>query len=275
MLVLSRERDESLIIGDDIEVRVVDIRGEKVRLGVVAPRSVSVHRLEVYQQIKRDAAAMPTDDGAVKARPLRLAVLVSGGAGSTLKNLMDRIAAGRLNAEIKVVIASRPGTGGVAHAQAAGIPNHVFDRKAIGDFRAFNDAVFQAIDRADVDLVVLGAWLSLLDIPERYAGRVMNVHPALLPSFGGQGMFGTRVHEAVLAHGCKVSGCTVHFVDNEYDAGPIILQRTVPVRDTDTAFTLATRVGEQEREAYPEAIEWFRAGRLAIDQRVVHITAPK
>ncbi|HXE55363.1 MAG TPA: formyltransferase family protein, partial [Tepidisphaeraceae bacterium] len=109
----------------------------------------------------------------------------------------------------------------------------------------------------------------LLDLPQNYAGRVMNIHPALLPSFGGRGLYGRRVHEAVINHGCKVSGCTVHFVDGTYDTGPIIVQRCCPVREDDTPETLAHRVFEEEKIAYPEAIRLFQQGLLKLDGRTV------
>jgi folate-dependent phosphoribosylglycinamide formyltransferase PurN len=115
--------------------------------------------------------------------------------------------------------------------------------------------------------------LQLLQVPDDFQGRVMNIHPALIPAFCGKGFYGHRVHEAVLADGAKVSGCTVHFVDNEYDHGPIILQRTVPVLDDDTPDSLAARVFVQECEAYPQAIKWFAEGRLRLEGRKVCIGA--
>jgi formyltetrahydrofolate-dependent phosphoribosylglycinamide formyltransferase len=205
-----------------------------------------------------------------------LAVLVSGG-GTTLQNLADLIAAGELHATIPLVIGSRAGLGAEAKAAQARVRYEVVARKSFADLAAFSDKVFALIDAAGVDLVVLGGWLCLLKVPDRWLGRVMNIHPALLPSFGGQGMYGRRVHEAVLAHGCKVSGCTVHFVDNTYDTGPIIAQRTCPVLDDDTPDTLAHRVFEQECLAYPDAIRAFAAGELRIDGRVVRrvqLTSP-
>jgi folate-dependent phosphoribosylglycinamide formyltransferase PurN len=118
----------------------------------------------------------------------------------------------------------------------------------------------------------MAGWLSLLEIPPAMTGKIMNIHPALLPSFGGRGMYGRRVHQAVLDHGCKVSGCTVHFVDQSYDNGPIIVQRTCPVLDDDTAQTLASRVFEEEKIAYPMAIEMYREGRLRVEgRRVIEI----
>jgi phosphoribosylglycinamide formyltransferase-1 len=202
--------------------------------------------------------------------PIRLAVLVSG-SGTTLQNLLDGIAAGALDASVEIVIGSRPGLKGLQRAADAKLMNFAVDRSAYDECASFSMQVFTLIDDAGVDLVCLGGWLCLLDIPERYAGKVMNIHPALLPSFGGKGMYGRRVHQAVLEHGCKVSGCTVHFVDASYDTGPIIVQRTCSVRDDDTPESLAARVFEEEKVAYPEAIRLFQAGRLLVDGRRVRV----
>ena len=203
-------------------------------------------------------------------RPLQLAVLLSG-SGTTLQNLIDLIAAGQLDAEVRVVVGSRPGLAGLDRATAANLPNFVVDRRGHDTVGDFSRAVFAHCDEARADLICLAGWLCLLDIPARYAGRVMNIHPSLLPSFGGKGMFGRKVHQAVLDYGCKASGCTVHFVDATYDTGPVILQRTCPVLDDDTADTLAARVFEQEKIAYPEAIRLFQAGRLRVEGRRVRI----
>ena len=203
-------------------------------------------------------------------QPLRIAVLLSG-SGTTLQNLVDEAAAGRLNVEIPVVIGSRAGLKGLERASGAKIPNFVVDRRDFDDTAAFSKQVFSLCDDAGVDLVCLAGWLCLLDVPHRYLGRAMNIHPALLPSFGGKGMYGQRVHRAVLDHGCKVSGCTVHFVDNTYDTGPIILQRTCAVLDDDTPESLAHRVFEEEKVAYPEAIRLFQQGRLRIEGRRVRV----
>ncbi len=202
--------------------------------------------------------------------PLRLAVLVSG-SGTTLQNLIDEIAAGRLNASIQIVIGSRPGLVGLERAAAAKLANFVVDRKGFENCADFSQQVFGLVADAGVDLVCLAGWLCLLDIPAAFAGKVMNIHPALLPSFGGKGMYGQKVHQAVLDHGCKVSGCTVHFVDAAYDNGPIILQRTCAVAEDDTAASLAHRVFEQETIAYPEAIRLFQAGKLKIQGRRVQV----
>jgi len=196
--------------------------------------------------------------------PVNLAVLVSG-SGTTLQNLIDQIAAKKLDARIKIVIGSRPGLRGVERAIEAKIPHAVVDRKAFKDVASFSREVFKLIEEANVDVVCLAGWLCLLEIPEKYAGRVMNIHPALLPEFGGQGMYGKHVHDAVPKAGMKVSGCTVHFVDATYDTGPIILQRVCPVLDDDTPEILAARVFEEEKLAYPEAIQLFAQRRLKIE----------
>jgi formyltetrahydrofolate-dependent phosphoribosylglycinamide formyltransferase len=183
--------------------------------------------------------------------PIQLAVLISG-SGTTLQNFIDQIAAGNLNAKIQIVIASRPGILGIERAKNAGLNCQIIEKKNFVSETDFSRAIFDRC--ADVDLVCLAGWLSHLTIPPEFVGRVMNIHPALLPEFGGKGMYGLRVHQAVLDQGRKISGCTVHFVDDEYDHGPIILQRTCPILPDDTAATLAHRVFEEEKIAYPEAI---------------------
>ena len=200
--------------------------------------------------------------------PIKLAVLVSG-SGTTLQNLLDQIKAGTLHAEIPVVIGSRPGLVGLERATAAGIKNVAVDRRSFTTATEFSRRVFQLCTDANVDLVCLAGWLCLLEVPDQFSGMVMNIHPALLPSFGGKGMYGRKVHEAVIRHGCKLSGCTVHFVDNTYDNGPIITQRSCAVLDDDTPEDLAHRVFEEEKIAYPEAIRLFHKGKLKIDQRRV------
>jgi phosphoribosylglycinamide formyltransferase 1 len=206
--------------------------------------------------------------------PVNLAVLVSG-SGTTLQNLVDEIARHRLNARIRLVIGSRPDLPGLARAASAGIPTQVLDRRTFDDVAAFSRRVFSMCDETGIQLACLAGWLCLLDIPDRYAHRVMNIHPALLPAFGGKGMYGQRVHQAAIDHGCKISGCTVHFVDNTYDNGPIILQRTCPVLEDDTPSTLAARVFEEEKIAYPEAIGLFQQDALRVEGRRVRVTRGK
>jgi formyltetrahydrofolate-dependent phosphoribosylglycinamide formyltransferase len=206
----------------------------------------------------------------MSTKPIKLAVLVSGG-GTTLQNLIDEIAAKRLEAEVQVVVASRPDIKGLDRARSAGIPAHILERSRFPDIDEFSARVFQHCGEAGAELICLAGWLCMLAIPERWRGKVINIHPALLPAFGGKGMYGAKVHRAVLDHGCKVSGCTVHFVDEHYDNGPIILQRTCPVLDDDTPESLASRVFEEEKIAYPEAIRLFHRGRLHVEGRRVRI----
>ena len=206
-------------------------------------------------------------------KPVRLAVLLSGG-GTTLQNLLDRIAGGQLDAEVAVVVSSRADAFGLERARHAGIPALTVARKAHPDVQTFNDALHAALEPHAVDLVVLAGFLSLFQPRARYAGRVLNIHPALIPSFCGEGFYGHRVHEAVLASGVKVSGCTVHFADEQYDRGPIILQGCVPVLEDDTVETLAARVLALEHELYPEAIQLFAENRLRVEGRRVRILPP-
>jgi len=203
-------------------------------------------------------------------RPIRLAVLLSGG-GTTLQNLIEKIAAGELRAEIALVIASRADCGGIAKAEKAGIPCRVISRPDFEGLEPFSEAVFDACREANADLVTLAGYLSLLQIPDDFALRVMNIHPALIPAFCGKGYYGSKVHTAVIERGAKVSGCTVHFSDNIYDNGPIILQKTVPVLFEDTPDTLAARVFAEECQAYPEAIQLYADARLEIEGRRVRI----
>lgn len=207
---------------------------------------------------------------AITHTPMRLAVLVSGG-GSTLANLHRHIEQGKLNATIVSVIASNPKP--VDKIKAMGLPYDVqlIERKQYDSTAAFSQAVFKHIDAAAADIVALAGFLSLLNIPEAYHLRIVNIHPALLPAFGGKGMFGHHVHEAVLAHGCKVSGCTVHFADATYDTGPILVQRTCPACNSDSPDDLAARVFEQECIAYPEALQLLAEKRVRVVGRCVHI----
>lgn len=196
-------------------------------------------------------------------RPLRLAVPISGG-GTTLANFQRQIAEGKLSATIPLVIASRPDAGGIEKARAAGLRCDVVSRRDFADVEQFSAEIFSRCREVQADLVALGGFLSLIRVPDDFRYRVLNIHPALIPAFCGRGFYGHRVHEAVLARGAKVSGCTVHFADNEYDHGPIVVQRCVSVAEDDTPDTLAARVFTAECEAYPEAIRLFAAARLVI-----------
>lgn len=200
--------------------------------------------------------------------PLNLAVLISG-SGTTLQNLIDRIADGRLNARVGLVISSRPDVLGVERARAAGLAVKVISRKEFKTVQEFSDRIFAECEATSVGLVCLAGWLQLLQVPSAWEGRVVNIHPALLPKYGGRGMYGRHVHAAVLAAGERESGCTVHFVNNEYDAGPVILRRTCRVLAGDSPESLAARVFQAECEAYPEAIAAYAAGRVRLVDGVV------
>lgn len=203
------------------------------------------------------------------SKRLSLAVLVSGG-GTTLVNIQKRIDAGALSAQVDLVIASNDKAAVTLKAKGFTAPVTI-RRRDFESTTAFSASVFDTIREAGCGLVCLAGFLSLLQIPDDFENRVLNIHPSLLPAFGGKGMHGHHVHEAVITHGCKVSGCTVHFADNTYDTGPIVVQRTVPVLTKDSPDALAARVFEQECEAYPEAIGLIADGRVRVDGRVAVI----
>lgn len=203
-------------------------------------------------------------------RPLPIAVLISGG-GTTLRNILQRIAEGRLDVAVKLVISSSARAGGLQFAEAANIPTCVLRPSQFADTATYSAALFQACREAQVELVVMGGFLKHVLIPDDFVNRVTNIHPGLIPSFCGKGYYGHHVHQAALDYGVKVSGCTIHFVDNEYDHGPIILQQVVPVLENDTADTLAARVFAAECEAYPQALQWIAEGRVRVEGRCVRV----
>jgi phosphoribosylglycinamide formyltransferase 1 len=206
----------------------------------------------------------------IASSPIRLAVLLSG-SGTTLQNLLDRTAEGRLQAKVNLVVSSSAEALGLERGKRAGIATAVVERKEFSSREDFSHRVFNLCREAGVDLVCLAGFLQLLVIPDDFNQRVLNIHPSLIPAFCGKGYYGHRVHEAVLAYGAKVTGCTVHFADNQYDHGPILLQRPVPVLNDDTPDTLAARVFAQECEAYPEAIRLIAEGRIRVEGRRVRV----
>ncbi len=208
----------------------------------------------------------------MSTKPLRLAVLISGG-GTTLRNLLEKITAGELPAEVVLVVSSNPKAGGLKFAAGANIPTEIIERRNHASDDDYGASVFAACRAAKPDLVIMAGFLKFAPVPPDFTNRVMNIHPALIPAFCGHGFYGHHVHEAVLAYGAKISGCTVHFVDNQYDHGPIILQRVVPVENGDTPQSLAARVFTAECEALPEAIRLFAAGCLHVEGRVVRVRA--
>lgn len=203
-------------------------------------------------------------------RPLPIAVLISGG-GTTLRNILQRIDDGRLDVAVKLVISSSAQATGLQFPAAAGIPARVLRPSQYADTAEYSAAIFQACREAQVELVVMGGFLKHVLIPPDFVNRVTNIHPGLIPSFCGKGFYGHHVHEAVLEYGVKVSGCTIHYVDNEYDHGPIILQQVVPVLEGDTPDKLAARVFAAECEAYPQALQWIAEGRVRVEGRRVRV----
>jgi formyltetrahydrofolate-dependent phosphoribosylglycinamide formyltransferase len=201
---------------------------------------------------------------------LRLACLISGG-GRTLINIADHIDAGKLNATIELVISSRQNIPGVQKARDRQFKTVVIARNNFPSEDAMHDELTRQLLAHHIDLVCLCGYVRMIRVDEPFRWRVMNIHPALLPDFGGLGMYGESVHRAVLASGQTVSGCSVHFVDERYDMGPIILQRAVPILPSDDEHTLAARVFEQECIAYPRAIALFAEGRLHVEDGRVRI----
>ena len=200
----------------------------------------------------------------------RMLVMLSGG-GTTLQNFIDLIGAGNLPVAIVGVISSRKDAYGLVRAEKHGIPATVVARKEFDTWEAFNEALCEAVDSYQPELIAMAGFMSLFRPGPRYNGKILNVHPALIPAFCGKGLYGHHVYEAVIESGVKVTGATVHFADEEYDHGPIIIQKTVEVLDDDTPDSIAERVQAVEREIYPEAIRLCAEGRLRVEGRQVRI----
>lgn len=196
---------------------------------------------------------------------IKLAVLCSG-RGTDLQSIIDAIKRGEVTAEISIVITDKPQVKALERAEIAGIKNICIDRKLFANRAGFEAELLKNL--AGVDLVILAGFMRILspEFVKHFQGRLMNIHPSLLPSFKG-----AHAHRDALAYGVKVSGCTVHFVDEGTDSGPIILQAAVEVKDDDTEETLSARILEQEHIIYPKAIQLFVEGRLKIEGRHVKI----
>jgi formyltetrahydrofolate-dependent phosphoribosylglycinamide formyltransferase len=208
------------------------------------------------------------------AKKLRLAVLISG-TGRTLKNFIDQIRAEKLSAEIVVVISSVANVVGLQYAEEESIPVEIIERCQYGTLSEFSKANFDACRAVQADYVVLAGYLRLLEIPKSFENRVLNIHPSLIPAFCGKGYYGNIVHSKALEYGVKITGCTVHFVDQEYDQGPIILQKAVDIYEDDTPDKLNDRVFAAECQAYPEAVELLAQGRVSVKGRIVKIAPAK
>lgn len=201
------------------------------------------------------------------ATPLRCAVLISG-AGRTLKNLLDYKSAGRLNNVcFPLVVSSSSTAAGLQYAPLCNADAHVIERKDFDSDDAFSDAIYALIEQRQCNFIVMAGFMRKLIIRPEWENKAVNIHPSLIPSFCGPGFYGKKVHQAAIEYGVKVSGCTVHFVTNEVDGGPIILQKTVPVNPEDDADALAARVLEMEFQALPEALELIAAGRVTVEGR--------
>ena len=192
---------------------------------------------------------------------LPIAVLISG-SGTTLRNLIELQVRGMLPVDFRLVVSSKNQAGGLKHADAAAIPAVVISKNRMQSAEEHSECVFRAIRDSGAELVVMGGYLQHVLIPADFEKKVINIHPSLIPSFSGKGMYGLKVHQAAIDFGVKVTGCTVHFVDNEYDHGPIILQNICAVLETDSAESLQRRVFELECKALPQAIRMIVARRF-------------
>ncbi|MBP3657287.1 MAG: phosphoribosylglycinamide formyltransferase [Clostridia bacterium] len=202
----------------------------------------------------------------------RIAVLCSGG-GTNLQAVIDAVEAGTINGEIVLVISNASKAYALERARKHGIEAMFISKKEAGSAEAFNDAILAQLQRVGAELVVLAGYLPIVgaQVVQAYPHRIINIHPALIPSFCGVGMYGHHVHEAVLAYGAKISGATTHFVDEEVDHGGVIMQGSVPVMEDDTADTLAARVLTVEHRILPESVRLFCDGKLRVDGRRVHV----
>ncbi len=194
----------------------------------------------------------------------RIAFLLSG-SGTTLTNLFEHIDAGQVAGEIVVVVSDRADVQGLEHARSRGIDALLVARKEHKGFDDYAEALQDALSPYDADLVVSGGFLTLFRVWPALEGKMINIHPSLLPAFGGKGCYGVHVHDKVIAAGVRYSGCTVHFVTDEVDGGPIVDQAIVEVRPDDTSHTLADRVQAAERELYPRVIAGILAGAIRLE----------
>lgn len=202
--------------------------------------------------------------------PLKTAVLISGG-GTTLCNLLEQIDAKKLPIEVVRVISSNRKAKGIQYAEERNIPCQIITVQDHPEVADFSEAIFHACREAGAELVVMGGFLKQIAVPGDFQGRVMNIHPSLIPAFCGAGYYGLHVHRAVLEHGAKISGCTVHFVDDHYDHGPIIAQRAIEVEPDDTPESLAQRIFTAECQIYPEMVTAYAEGRIRVDGRRVRV----
>ncbi|WP_416198558.1 MAG: phosphoribosylglycinamide formyltransferase [Sporanaerobacter sp.] len=205
-------------------------------------------------------------------QPVKIGVLISGG-GTNLQCIIDKVKSGYINGEISLVISNKSDAYGLVRAEREGIEAIWIDKKKYSTEEEYNDAIIEELKNRDIELVILAGYLKVLSkkFVTEYKGRIINIHPSLIPSFCGKGYYGEKVHEEVLKYGVKVSGATVHFVDEGTDTGPIILQKAVEVKDDDTVESLKARVLKVEHEILPEAVKYFCDGKISLDGRKVII----
>ncbi len=208
----------------------------------------------------------------------KIGVMVSGqSSGTNFQAILDAISRGELSAKVALLIATNEYHGAVARARDANIRTLILPADACPTPETWDHRAADALYEEGVTVVCLAGYLRRITnvLLDAFPHRILNIHPALLPSFGGKGMYGSKVHRAVIEHGCKITGCTVHFLDEHYDTGPIIAQAGVPVEDGDTPELLAARVQMQEHRLYPQCIEWLIQGRLRIEARRVKVLKSK
>lgn len=202
--------------------------------------------------------------------PLRLAVFASG-RGSNFEAILDAIQKKKLPAEVALLVSNKPSAGALETAKTQSIPTHIHRRKDYATPDSYSKGLVGALEGAGVNFIVLAGYLAMIppEVVQAYRHRIINIHPSMLPSFGGKGMYGLNVHKAVLDYGARWTGVTVHFVDELYDTGPVILQEPVRVEPDDTPESLAARVLKTEHTLYPRVIGLFAAGHIAVEGRRV------
>jgi phosphoribosylglycinamide formyltransferase 1 len=215
---------------------------------------------------------MKADNRGAIVKSLQLAVFASG-KGSNFSAILRAIDGGALSADVRIVISDNPDAGALQTARNRGIPTAAVSRRDSDSRNIFVERLIGILNSHGVDFITLAGYLKRIppEVVAAFPGRIINIHPALLPAFGGKGMYGHLVHEAVLEHGCKVTGVTIHLVDEKYDCGPIVMQQCVPVLNDDTPDALAARVLEVEHDLYPKALALFAEGRVRIEGRRVFI----
>ncbi len=203
---------------------------------------------------------------------VKIGVLISGG-GTNLQALIDEVEKGNVNGEISLVISDKKGAYGLERAEKHGIKTIALDRREFKNKAEFMKSLMDILSKESIELIVLAGFLTILseEFIEKYRSRIINIHPSLIPAFCGEGYYGEKVHNAVLEYGAKISGATVHFVDEGADTGPVILQESVPVLENDTVESLAARVLKVEHKLLPKAVGLYCDGRIIIEGRKVKI----